>query len=279
MTLDIWRAVNTESHIWPLWIEMWANKRSVLVKGIHQTILNYIILRHLASALCYPAELSILSKPFFLKWWISSRWRQSKHSCLAANRYRIILLCWSHVSHCVWPIPVLICWVILEAKRFHRRWDEMGNNIGLWWWQLNAYQQQDLCKTTMSHWRSNGGAPPALETAAHCRQTLLVLMSSFSDALETVSSADRNTWSTRSSLAKMAGHVFANFQTLWNLVSGPDLLLISEQRLRRWCAVAMRMIKMISAKTIFNLICLLLIHTITILALMDGGDYARFRKQ
>ena len=41
----------------------------------------------------------------------------------------------------------------------------------------------------------------------------------------------------------------------------------------------MRMIKMISAKTIFNLICLLLIHTITILALMDGGDYARFRKQ
>ena len=103
-------------------------------------------------------------------------------------------------------------------------------------------------------------------------------MSSFSDALETVSSADRNTWSTRSSLAKMAGHVFANFQTLWKLVSGPDLLLISEQRLRRGCAIAMRMIKMISAKTIFNLICLLLIHTITILALMDGGDYARFRK-
>merc|ERR550517_1943762 len=39
------------------------------------------------------------------------------------------------------------------------------------------------------------------------------------------------------------------------------------------------MIKMISAKTIFNLICLLLIHAITILALMDGGDYARLNTE
>ena len=89
MTLDIWHAVNTESHIWPLWIEMWANKRSVLVKGIHQTILNYIILRHLASALCYPAELSILSKPFFLKWWISSRWRFSKNISSVNHNMRL----------------------------------------------------------------------------------------------------------------------------------------------------------------------------------------------
>ena len=188
----------------------------------------------------------------------------------------------------------------------------------VWQWQCNRIKWIHSLSSDDGLMRKSGTCARRLCGSAaahqqqskrpHCRQTAPMLMSSFSNCLETVWSADRNTWS---GPAIMACHVLANnscatsehsewklfwchlffivdYQNLRMVTSvfwihcsvsvsvtelptgflafAPDVIPISEQRLRRWCAVAMRTSKMIWV---------LLIHISTALALMDGGDYIR----